>query len=134
MDSKSNTVKKDKFKVIDWLIEFFPAAFFKKGNQVKPLKIGIYDDILEFYDRLASPPFSKKGLREALNYYSASPAYLKNQKTDAARVDLFGNEVDIVTDEQAKYAYQRYQQRYALKNNKSSKHAQKPLEEDGHRD
>ena len=61
---------------------------------------------------LDSPPFSKKALREALNYYSASPAYLNCQKKDTARVDLFGNEVDIVTEDQAKYAWQRYQQRY----------------------
>ena len=95
--------------------EHFPAAFFKKANQVKPLKIGIYDDIIDFYERLDSPPFSKKLLREALNYYSASPAYLNSQKANTARVDLFGNEVDVVTEEQAKYAHQRFQQRYADK-------------------
>jgi len=41
------TVKKDKLEIIDWLIEHFPSAFFKKGNQVKPLKIGIFDDIID---------------------------------------------------------------------------------------
>ena len=107
--------KKDKLNTIDWLAEHFPAAFFKKTSQIQPLKIGIFDDIIDFYERLDSPPFSKKILREALNYYSASPAYLSCQKADTARVDLFGNEVDVVTDEQAKYAYQRYQQRYAEK-------------------
>lgn len=107
--------KKDKLLVIDWLIEHFPNAFFKRSNQVKPLQIGIFDEIVDFYKRLDTPPFSKKSLREALNYYSSSPAYLSCQKTDAARVDLYGNEVDVVTEEQAKYAHQRYQQRYAEK-------------------
>lgn len=107
-----DTVKKDKLKTIDWFIEHFPAAFFKKGTHVKPLKIGIFDDIIDFYERLEAPPFSKKSIREALNYYSASKAYLMAQKTGTARVDLFGNEVDVVTAEQAKYAYQRYQERY----------------------
>lgn len=113
MDQQQTLVTKhDKLKIIDWLIEHFPAAFFKKEKQMKPLKIGVFDDIIDFYERLDSPPFSKKNLREALNYYSASPAYLSCQKSNVARVDLYGNEVDVVTDEQAKYAYQRFQQRY----------------------
>jgi len=120
MNPSNDIVKKDKLKTIDWLIEHFPAAFFKKTTQIKPLKIGIFDDIIDFYERLDSPPFSKKTLREALNYYSASPAYLSSQKTDTARVDLFGNEVDVVTDDQAKYAHQRYQQRYVEKKKMSS--------------
>ncbi|AWN74362.1 protein convertase [Legionella anisa] len=118
MDKQPLTaVKKDRLHVIDWLIEHFPNAFFKKGNQIKPLKIGIFDDIIDFYERLDSPPFSKKSLREALSYYSASPAYLNCQKENAARIDIYGNEVDTVTQEQAKYAHQRYLERY---NKKSS--------------
>lgn len=115
MEQLQDTVKKDKLKTIDWLAEHFPAAFFKKPKQIKPLKIGIFDDIIDFYERLESPPFSKKALREALNYYSASPAYLNCQKPNTARVDLYGNEIDVVTEEQAQYAYQRYQKRYAEK-------------------
>lgn len=115
----NDDVKKEKQLIIDWLIEHFPNAFFKKGNEVKPLQIGIFDDIIEFYERLESPPFSKKSLRKAVSYYSSSPAYLKSQKNDRARVDLYGNEVDIVTEEQAKYAYQRYQKHYMKKSNTS---------------
>lgn len=120
MNQPLNATKKDKLQVIDWLIENFPNAFFKKGNQVKPLKIGIFDDIIDFYERLDTPPFSKKSLREALSYYSASPAYLNCQKPNTARVDIYGNEIDVVTPEQAKYAYQRYQERYANKKNQHS--------------
>jgi len=112
MNEQNETIKKNKLQTIEWLSEHFPAAFFKKSNQIKPLKIGIFDDIIDFYERLDSPPFSKKALREALNYYSASPAYLNCQKENTARVDLYGNEVDVVSAEQAKYAYQRHQQRY----------------------
>ena len=115
MNPHNDTIKKEKLKTIDWLIEHFPAAFYKKSNQIKPLKIGIFYDIIDFYERLDTPPFSKKTLREALNYYSASPAYLNCQKASTARVDLFGNEVDVVTDDQARYAQQRYQQRYVEK-------------------
>ena len=115
MDQLQSHTKKDKLKTIDWLAEHFPAAFLKKSTEVKPLKIGIFDDIIDFYERLDSPPFSKKTLREALNYYSSSPAYLTCQKANTARIDLFGNEVDLVTEEQAKYAHQRHQQRYVEK-------------------
>lgn len=104
--------KKDKIAVIDWLIEHFPNAFFKKSSEVKPLQIGIFEEILDFYERLDTPPFSKKILKESLNFYSSSPAYLKCQQPGVARVDLFGNELDEVTNDQAKYAYQRYQERY----------------------
>ena len=124
--NQNDGVKKDKQTIINWLIEHFPNAFFKKGRQVKPLQIGIFDEIVEFYDRLDSPPFSKKALREALSYYSSSPAYLSCQKADSARIDLYGNEVDVVTADQAKYAYQRYQQRYGeKKNNPATKEKEK---------
>jgi ProP effector len=115
MNHQNSTVKKDKLVIIDWLIEHFPNAFFKKSNQVKPLKIGIFDDIIDFYERLDTPPFSKKSLREALSYYSSSPAYLNCQKADSVRIDIYGNEIDVVTPDQAKYAYQRFQERYNKK-------------------
>ncbi len=110
-----NATKRDKLEIIEWLAEHFPNAFFRKGKQIKPLKIGIFDDIIDFYERLDSPPVSKKSLREALSYYSASPAYLKCQKENTARIDIYGNEVDVVTAEQAKYAFQRYEERYNKK-------------------
>ena len=115
MNQTPDAIKKTKLATIDWLAENFPAAFFKQSKHVRPLKIGIFDDIIDFYERLDSPPFSKKALREGLNYYSASPGYLTHQKANAARVELFGNEVDVVTEEQAKYAFQRHQQRYVEK-------------------
>jgi len=125
MSQQNEVPKKDKHAIIDWLIEHFPNAFFKKGSQIKPLQIGIFDEIIEFYERLDTPDFSKKSLREALSYYSSSPAYLNCQKTDVARIDLYGNEVDVVTEEQAKYAHQRYQQRYVEKKNQGLKQESK---------
>ncbi len=109
-------VKKDKIAIINWLIEQFPAAFFKKASDVKPLQIGIFEELLYFYERLDSPPFSKKALKEALRFYSYSPAYLQSQQEGAARIDLYGNEVDVVNKEQAKYAKQHHAERYARVN------------------
>lgn len=127
MNQQNESVKKDKQVIIDWLIEHFPNAFFKRASHIKPLQIGIFDEIIAFYERLDSPPFSKKALREALSYYSSSPAYLNCQKANVARIDLYGNEVDVVTEDQAKYAYQRYQQRYVEKKNHALKHDIKKL-------
>jgi ProP effector len=105
-------IKKDKLAAIAWLSEHFPAAFSVRARDIKPLKIGIFDDIIDFYERLDSPTMSKKQIREGLNYYSASPAYLKSQQCHAARIDLFGNELDEVTEAQAAYAAQRFAARY----------------------
>jgi ProP effector len=115
MISDPALAKKDKLMIVNWLIENFPSTFFKKATDVKPLQIGIFEDILDFYERLESPPFSKKSIKETLRFYSNSPAYLKAQQEGASRVDIFGNEIDVVTKEQAKYARQRFQERYARK-------------------
>jgi len=112
--------RKDKLIIIDWLIEHFSAAFFKQTRSIKPLRIGIFEEINDFYNRLDAPTFSKKALRDALSYYCTSPAYLSCQKIDAARVDLFGNEVELVTPEQAKYAQQRYERQYLSPRKKAS--------------
>lgn len=120
MKEKNDSAKKNRLFIIDWLIEHFPNAFFKKAKHIKPLQIGIFDEIVGFYERIDSPPFSKKALREALSYYSSSPSYLNCQKSNTARIDLYGNEVDMVTDDQAKYAQQRYQLRYAERKNQEA--------------
>lgn len=101
--------------VLNWLYEHFPQTFFKKGREIKPLQIGIFEDLLDFYERLNDPPFNKGRLKDALNYYSASPAYLLAQKPNTARIDLFGHEVDTVTETQAQYAQERYAERYEKK-------------------
>lgn len=121
-------VKKEVLHGLDWLVEHFPEAFFRRARDIKPLQIGIYDDIIDFYSRLDSPSISRKQIREALNYYSASPAYLLAQQPDAARVNIYGLEVDHVTVEQAKYAINRYQTRY-LEKKKSGKDEENNTEE-----
>jgi ProP effector len=112
MNQATTGLKIEKMRVLQWLIEHFPLAFSTTPSQVKPLKIGIFDDIIDLYERFDTPPFSKKRLRTTINHYSGSRAYLLSQKPDAARIDLFGQPVDIVTIEQAAYAKTRYQTRY----------------------
>lgn len=119
--NKSNKMKKkEKLMIIDWLVEHFPAAFFKQTRSIKPLRIGIFEEINDFYNRLNTPSFSKKELRDAVSYYCTSPAYLSCQKIDVARVDLFGHEVELVTPDQAKYAQQRYERQYLAPRKKAT--------------
>lgn len=106
------TINMDRQVVIHWLIEQFPQAFSLKSVSVRPLKLGILEDVFEFYSRLEIPPFSKKRIREALNFYTSSRAYLACQKDQAIRLDLFGNPCGHVDANQALYAQQRYEQRY----------------------
>jgi len=119
-NTSKKMTKKDKSMIIDWLVEHFPSAFFKQTRSIKPLQIGIFEEIYHFYNRLDAPFFSKKALRDTLSYYCTSPAYLSCQKSGTARVDLFGNEVDVVTEEQAKYAQQRYERQYLSPRKKAS--------------
>ena len=102
--------KKELQEVVDWLKENFPKAFPSNAKRIKPLQLGIMDQIFEFYDRLSYPPFSKKRLRAGINFYTSSPAYLKSQQEGCFRVDLFGHDEEIVSSSQAEYAKERLEQ------------------------
>lgn len=101
--------------VLLWFYEQFPQAFSARKKQVKPLQRGIMEDIVDIYERLDVAPFSRKRLRQGLNYYTSSKAYLLSQQEGVYRVDLFGNEVEKVDKAQAKYASERFQTRYGEK-------------------
>jgi ProP effector len=102
---------------LDWLISYFPNTFSKKPKEIKPLKIGILDDIYAFYNCLQHPEVTKQDIKNAIQYYSSSVLYLANQKENEPRIDLYGQEVDVVNKEQAKYAQQRYEQKMQAKQN-----------------
>lgn len=102
---------------LDWLISYFPNAFSKKPKEIKPLKIGILEDIYAFYNCLQYPEVTKQDIKHAIQYYSSSVLYLANQKENEPRIDLYGQEVDVVNKEQAKYAQQRYDQKMHAKQN-----------------
>ena len=122
----SKSIEKNELQdVLSWFKEQFPKAFPARVADISPLQLGIMDEILEFYERLDFPPFSKKKLRSALNYYTASPAYLKAQVSGVYRVDLFGFEVEEVTSEQAEYAKERHQKYKDTRKNKLQPNAKK---------
>lgn len=103
----------DSKAIIEWLKLCFPKAFFTKSKRIKPLQLGINEDVFDFVDRYDVPPFPKKRIRAAIGYYTSSPGYLKAQKSGAMRVDLFGSPVEAVSASQAEYAASRYHAIYA---------------------
>lgn len=118
--------KTDYLATLDWLMTYFPNTFSRKPKEVKPLKIGILEDIYLFYDTLRYPEVDKQAIKHAIQHYSASTVYLACQKEDQARVDLYGQEVGVVNKEQAKYAQERYEQKMLMRQLKSNASKEEP--------
>jgi ProP effector len=87
--------------IISYLTEKFPECFSIKG-QVKPLKVGIFQDLSE---KLADDEtVSKTRLRQALRHYTSSWRYLKAIKVGTFRVDIDGKDVAKIDEDQANFA------------------------------
>lgn len=88
-------------EIVALLAEQFPLCFSQTGA-AKPLKIGIFQDLVE---RLKDNPlFSKTQLRQALRVYTSSWRYLDSVKAGVARIDLEGVAGDLVDEQQAEHA------------------------------
>lgn len=122
MENKRNTNK----EIIALLVEKFPACFSIEGP-AKPLKVGIFQDLAE---QLAEDEtVSKTRLRQALRHYTSSWRYLKSVKVGSQRVDLAGENVAEIDQEQADYAaktLKESQEKFGNKNPKAKVDGQKP--------
>ena len=87
--------------IIAYLTEKFPECFSVKG-QVKPLKVGIFQDLSE--KLTDDETVSKTRLRQALRHYTSSWRYLKAIKVGTFRVDIDGKNVAKIDEDQANYA------------------------------
>lgn len=92
--------------VLSWLSKTFPKAFDIEGA-IRPLKIGILQDILAYAEQNGGLPFSKGKLRKALVVFTRRMEYLTCVKMRDTRIDLYGNEIEPVSEEGAKLAIQR---------------------------
>jgi len=77
----------------------YPKAFFK--GHTRPLKTGIHLDLC------AIEPWPEKLVRRALACYVHLPRYMKSVREGTQRVDLAGEDCEVVTDEEAKHAKQQ---------------------------
>jgi len=112
-------------EIIAHLADKFPACFSTDGA-AKALKIGIFQDLAE--KLIDDETVSKTRLRQALRHYTSSWRYLKAVKLGNFRVDIDGNEVAEIDQDQADYAsktLKESQEKFGNKN-KHDKSAKKP--------
>lgn len=88
-------------EVIAFLAESFPQCFCTEG-EAKPLKIGIFQDIVERVPEESQ--ISKTRLRSALRLYTSSWRYLHGIKAGAKRVDLDGNACGELDEQHVEHA------------------------------
>jgi len=103
-------------QIITTLAERFPAAFAIYARRRKPLKIGVFDDLLAATAG-SIPPAE---LKDALRAYCRSYGYFRACREGIARVDLAGQPAGAVTAAEAARAavcadrqLQRWQQKKA---------------------
>lgn len=108
--TQKNKSKKARTDALLWLAANFPAAF-DNSIRIRPLKIGIMDDILLHGDKAHEAGVSKSKLREAVVLFTRRLDYLACLKLRELRVDLQGNEVGEVTAEEAEHAAAKIKKR-----------------------
>jgi ProP effector len=83
------------------LVVAFPAAFTLDPTLVRPVKLGIRNDIY------AHSAISRRHIKAALRFYCNSVPYLRTSTEGAMRIDLTGEPVGTVTATEARHATER---------------------------
>ncbi len=122
--TQKNKSRKARTDALLWLAANFPAAF-DNSLRIRPLKIGIMDDILLHAEKAAEVDISKSKLREAVVLFTRRLDYLACLKLREMRIDLHGNEAGGVSAEEAEYAAAKIKKRVE----KSARNARKALAE-----
>lgn len=120
--NQKNFSKKARIDALIWLSGRFPLAF-DNSVRIRPLKIGIMNDILVYAEEAAKAGISKSKLREAVVLFSRRIDYLACLKAKDVRIDLSGTAVSEVTQEEAEHAAAKIKKRVE----KSAKNARKIL-------
>ncbi|HRD69354.1 MAG TPA: ProQ/FinO family protein, partial [Legionella sp.] len=79
--------------------------------RINPLKMGIMDDILEHADKALEAGISRSKLREAVVLFTRRLDYLACLKAREMRVDLAGNPVEAVSEQDAENAAAKIKKR-----------------------
>lgn len=108
--AQKNQSKKARSDALLWLAANFPTAF-DNSLRIRPLKAGIMDDILEYADKAAEVGISKSKLREAVVLFTRRLDYLTCLKAKEMRIDLQGNTVSVVSEEEAENAAAKIKKR-----------------------
>ena len=100
----------------DELHQQYPQTFFRDPGKIHPLKIGIDHDLRE---RIAAP---KRVLHYCMQRYATQPAYLRALIAQKPRLDLTGQAVGTVSDEDRESAQMRLSRREERRRPKASDH------------
>lgn len=120
--SQKNQSKKSRNEALNWLAANFPLVF-DTSLYIRPLKIKIMDDILAQAEGAQESGISKSKLRQAVVLFTRRIDYLACLKAREMRVDLQGNPVAPVTDEEAERASVKIKKRIE----KSARNARKNI-------
>ena len=121
---QKNKSKKARIDALSWLAVNFPSAF-DNSVQISPLKKGIMDDLMLHADKAAEAGISKSKLRQAVVIFTRRLDYLACLKAREMRIDLQGNTVSEVTEEEAEHAAAKIKKRVE----KSVRNARKMMAE-----
>lgn len=89
---------------VELLKAYFPACF-KEMKDIKPLKIGIKQDLVKYLSTREDIVLGDKAcMVSSLSYYVSSAAYHRNVIEGSVRIDLEGNPNGTVTAEEAHYS------------------------------
>lgn len=114
---------------LDQLMTAFPDCFTREREQVRPLAIGMQQELrqaLQQRPELAETPAWL--VRQALALYTGSPAYLDATINGHHRIHLDGSDAGPVSDEAIAYAQQRRdeQKARAAEKRRQKRKPQKP--------
>lgn len=111
---KSWMDKREDYRVtIDWLCRTFPLAF--NFMNPLPLKLNITKDL--YANLPVDGSISKTRLRAGIQYYTHSTPYLKALLQSNNRVDLNGQEVELVLESHKEFTQNILNQRLERKKN-----------------
>ena len=119
---QKNQSRKNRSDALRWLCATFPQVF-DNSTRIQPLKLGIMTEILSYADQAAQAGISKSKLREAVVLFTRRLDYLASLKAREMRIDLQGNPVNAVSEEEAELAAAKIKKRVE----KSTKNARKNL-------
>jgi sRNA-binding protein len=89
---------------VELLKAHFPSCF-KELKEISPLKVGIKQDLVKHLSTREDIVLSDKAcMVGSLAYYVNSVAYHKSMQAGMVRIDLEGNSVGVVTEEEAQYS------------------------------
>ncbi len=97
------------FYGVELLKAHYPLCF-KEASEIKPLKIGIKQDlVIHLSSREDIVIADKTCMIKSLSYYVTTLNYFKNVSEGVSRIDLQGKPAGVVTSEEAQYSADQYQ-------------------------